>query len=129
MPKIESPECRPRAENMAAVAQNLPAVQHQEGQPPLPQEVGHDLAEGLLLAGGGGPVQEDPGHPLPGGAGGGEGLEHLSSGMLRSSSSLNRDTGSMGVFSTVQSMWAGQPGRPAGGRTPGNAPGETGSAR
>ncbi|CUP17578.1 Uncharacterised protein [Flavonifractor plautii] len=31
------------------------------------------------------------------------------SGMLRSSSSLNRDTGSMGVFSTVQSMWAGQP--------------------
>lgn len=31
------------------------------------------------------------------------------SGMLRSSSSLNRDTGSMGVLSTVQSMWAGQP--------------------
>lgn len=31
------------------------------------------------------------------------------SGMLRSSSSLNRDTGIMGVLSTVHSMWAGQP--------------------
>ena len=69
---------RPPGGEHGAVAQNLPAVQHQEGQPPLPQEVGHDLAEGLLLTGGGGPVQENPGHPLPGGAGGGNGLEYLS---------------------------------------------------